>query len=143
MLKPPGVIFCLRAEGNASARRFAPGYPLAPHYLIHVSEDGSVLLPFTQAKGILDRLKRLCLGRGMPDALACARFDEATRQGKDMRATQRLLAAAVSSIVGTSEERAVASLFSPGGTHAMAGEFPGMDDFEVVAFLVVLAEEGA
>ena len=138
---PPGVIFCLRAEGNATARQFAPGYPLAPHYLVHVGEDGSVLLPFTQAKGILDRLKRLCIGRGMPDALACARFDEATRQGEDMRETQRLLATAVASIVGTSEERAVASLFSPGGTHAIAGEFAGMDDFEVVAFLVVLAED--
>ena len=137
---PPGVIFCLRAEGNASTRRVAPGYPLAPHYLVHVGEDGSVLLPFTHARGILDRLKRLCLGRGMTDALACARFDEVTRQGEDMRATQRLLAAAVSSVVGTSEERVVASLFSPGGTHAMPGEFAGTDDFEVVAFLVVLAE---
>ncbi len=140
---PPGVIFCLRAEGDAAARRFEPGYPLAPHYLVHVGEDGSVLLPFTQTKGILDRLKRLCLGRDMPDAAACTRFDRATRQGEDMRAAQRLLAAAVASIVGTSEERAVASLFSPGGTHALAGEFAGVDDFEVVAFLVVLAEDAA
>ena len=140
---PPGVIFCLRAEGDATARRFEPGYPLAPHYLVHVGEDGSVLLPFTQAKGILDRLKRLCLGRDMPDAAACARFDRTTRQGQDMRAAQRLLAAAVASIVGTSEKRAVASLFSPGGTHALAGEFAGIDDFEVVAFLVVLAVDAA
>jgi len=44
----------------------------------------------------------------------------------------------VSSIVGKSEERAVASLFSPGGTHAMKGEFAGSNDFEVVAFIVVL-----
>ena len=140
---PPGAIFCLRAEGDAAARRFEPGYPLAPHYLVHVAEDGSVLLPFTQAKGILDRLKRLCLGRDMPDAAACARFDRTTRQGEDMRAAQRLLAAAVASIVGTSEKRAVASLFSPGGTHALAGEFAGIDDFEVVAFVVVLAEDAA
>ncbi|MYB51953.1 MAG: helicase [Acidobacteriia bacterium] len=140
---PPGVIFCLRAEGDVAARRFEPGYPLAPHYLVHVGEDGSVLLPFTQAKGILDRLKRICLGRDMPDAVACARFDRTTRQGEDMRATQRLLAMAVGSIIGASEKRAVASLFSPGGTHAKAGEFAGIDDFEVVAFLVVLAEEKA
>ena len=138
---PPGVIFCLRAEDDAAARRFEPGYPLAPHYLVHVGEGGSVLVPFTQAKRILDRLKRLCLGRDMPDALACARFDKTTREGEDMRATQRLLAAAVASIVGKSEERAVASLFSPGGTHALAGEFAGIDDFEVVAFLVVLPED--
>ena len=88
-------------------------------------------------------MKRLCLGRDMPDALACARFDKTTREGEDMRATQRLLAAAVASIVGKSEERAVASLFSPGGTHALAGEFAGIDDFEVVAFLVVLPEDAS
>ena len=140
---PPGVIFCLRAEGVAAERRFQPGYPLAPHYLVHVGEDGSVLLPFAQAKAVLDRLKRLCIGKDIPDPLACARFDAASHQGKDMRAAQRLLATAVSSIVGMGVERAIASLFSPGGTHATAGEFAGMDDFEVVAFLVVLAEDPA
>jgi hypothetical protein len=40
--------------------------------------------------------------------------------------------------VGKTEERAVASLFKAGGTHALQGEFAGMDDFEVVAFLVIL-----
>ena len=140
---PPGVIFCLRAEGAAAKARFQPGYPLAPHYLAHVGEDGSVLLPFTQAKAILDRLRHLCVGREMPDASACRRFDAATRQGKDMRAAQRQLAAAISAIVGTGEERAVASLFSPGGTHAMPGEFAGINDFEVVAFVVVLGGDAS
>ena len=137
----PGMIFCLRAEGATAARSFEPGYPLAPHYLIHVSDDSAVLLPFTQAKGVLDRLKRLCLGRDLPDAEACARFDRATRGDRDMRHAQRLLAAAVAAIAGKSEERAVASLFSPGGTHSMASEFAGINDFEVVAFLVVLAAQ--
>jgi len=140
---PPGAIFCLRAEGAAAETRFQPGYPLAPHYLVHVSDDGSVLLPFTHAKAVLDRLKRLCVGKDMPDAIGCARFDAATGRGGDMQAMQRLLATAVSSIVGAGDERAIASLFSPGGTYAMAGEFAGIDDFEVVAFLVVLAEDTA
>lgn len=140
---PPGAIFCLRAEGSAAEDQFQSDYPLAPHYLIHVGEDGSVLLPFTRAKAVLDCLKRLCVGKDMPDAHACDRFDAATHGGRDMLAAQRSLAAAVTSIVGTGEERAIASLFSPGGTHAMTGEFAGMDDFEVVAFLVVLPEDKA
>ena len=98
-------------------------------------------MPFTQAKQILDRLKRVCVGRDLPDLDACARFDTATRGNEDMREPQRLLATAVGSIVGRSEERAVASLFSPGGTHGIANEFAGINDFEVVAFLVVLAGE--
>ncbi|RMD60631.1 MAG: helicase, partial [Planctomycetota bacterium] len=140
---PPGIIFCLRDESNAGRGTADTGYPLAPHYLVHVGDDGSVLLPYTQAKQILDRLKRLCLGRDIPDAGACARFDRATKNGEDMRHAQKLLAAAVGSVVGKSEERAVASLFTPGGTHALAGEFAGIDDFEVMAYLVVLPEEAA
>lgn len=135
---PPGVVFCLRAEGAAAEKPFDPAYPLSPHYLVHVGSDGTVLLPYTQAKRILDRLKRLTLGRNLPDATACAEFDRSTKQGEDMGHAQKLLSAAVSSIVGKSEERAVASLFSPGGTHAMKGEFAGSNDFEVVAYLVVL-----
>jgi len=135
---PPGVLFCLRAEGEAARRVAESGYPLAPHYLVHVGEDGAVLLPYTQAKRGLDRLKRVCVGRDLPDDGACARFDRATRHGEDMQATQRQLAAAIASVVGKHEERAMASLFSPGGTHAMKGEFAGMTDFEVMAFLVVL-----
>ena len=140
---PPGVVFCLRAEGEGAKKAAPPGYPLAPLYLVHVGEDGAVLLPFTQAKRILDHMKRLCLGRDTPDAEACARFDKATKRGEDMKAVQRQLAAAVRSVVGKSEERAVASLFSPGGTHALQGEFAGTDDFEVVAFLVMLPSETA
>jgi len=140
---PPGVIFCLRAEGEAALKAVEPGYPLAPHYLVHIGDYGAVLLPYTQAKQALDRLKKLCIGRDLPDAEACARFDKTTRGGENMAATQKLLATAVASIVGKKEERAVASLFSPGGTHAIKGEFAGINDFEVVAFLVVLPELSA
>ena len=140
---PPGIIFCLRAEGPAAHKAKGSDYPLAPHYLVHVGDDGAVLLPYTQAKRILDRLKRLALGRDLPDAGACARFDKATKHGEDMRQAQKLLTAAVSSVVGKNEERAVASLFLPGGTHAIKGEFAGSNDFEVLAFLVVLAEDDA
>jgi SNF2 family DNA or RNA helicase len=138
----PGIIFCLRAEGDAAKRSAEAGYPLGAHYLVHVGDDGTVLLPYTQAKQILDRLKRLCLGRDLADVGACARFDKVTKQGEDMRAAQRLLAAAVASIAGRNQDRAVASLFSSGGTHAMKGEFAGINDFEVIAWLAVLSETG-
>ena len=140
---PPGIIFCLRAEGEAARRIPEAGYPLGVHYLVHVGDDGVVLLPYTQAKQTLDRLKRLCLGRDLPDAGTSARFDKATKDGEDMGAAQRLLAASVASVVGKSEERAVASLFTPGGTHALKGEFAGINEFEVLAYLVVLPEGSA
>jgi hypothetical protein len=93
---------------------------------VHVGDNGEVNLPYTQAKQVLDCLKKLAIGRDLPDAEACIRFDKATRFGRDMEPYQKLLARAVASVVGKKEERAVASLFSPGGTHAMKGEFAGM-----------------
>ncbi|MEI8153339.1 MAG: helicase-related protein [Hyphomicrobiales bacterium] len=134
---PLGVIFCLRAVGEAAVKSIEPGYPLSPHYLVHIGEDGAVQLPYTQAKHLLDRLKKLCIGVELVDRAACASFDKATRDGANMAAVQKQLAAAVASITGKKEERAVASLFSPGGTHAQKGEFAGINDFEVVAYLVV------
>ena len=137
---PPGVIFCLRAEGEAAQRTIEPGYPLAPNFLVHVSDDGLTLLPYTQAKHILDRLKRACMGRDLPDARAYAQFDRITKGGRDMRAAQQHLAAAVTSVIGRSEERSVESLFTSGGTHALRGEFIGSNNFEVLAYLVVIPE---
>jgi hypothetical protein len=82
-----------------------------------------------------DPIPRARLGVGIQRNVGDNR---ATRQGEDMRHAQRLLAAAVASIAGKNEERAVASLFSQGGTHALKGEFAGINEFEVVAYLVVL-----
>ncbi|MGY4333592.1 hypothetical protein ACVWWG_008009 [Bradyrhizobium sp. LB7.2] len=135
----PGVIFCLRAIGEAAERVADPGYPLSPNFVVHVSDQGEVLLPYTQVKQVLDRLKKISIGRDLPDAEACEHFDRATRFGRDMESYQKLLSRAVASIVGKSEERAVASLFSPGGTHALRGEFAGIANFEVVAFLIILS----
>ena len=139
---PPGVIFCLRAEGEAEENQHVPDYPLAPHYLVHVGEDGSLLLPFTQAKAVLDRLKRLCVGqRHAPMSQPGTASMRPPAEDETCGRPSAYSLLPVSSIVGASEERAVASLFTPGGTYALAEEFIGMDDFEVVAFLVVLPEE--
>jgi hypothetical protein len=138
----PGVVFCLRAEGDGAGAGVEPGYPLAPHFLVQVGEDGAVSLPYLQVKQILDLLKRACLGCALPDAVACGEFDRQTRGGEDMRRVQQLLSEAVGSITGRVQERAIASLFRPGGTSAGTGAFSGRDDFEVVAFLVILPNGG-
>ncbi len=50
-----------------------------------------------------------------------------------------LLQTAVSSIVGKSEEKGVESLFSRGGTNLTKDSFQGMEDFEVVSYMIVSA----
>lgn len=139
---PPGIVFCLRAEG-AAAVPLDSSYPLAPHYLVHVKDDEAVFLPYTQAKKILDTLKRLCAGRDLPDASAVARQARSTRRGEDMRQPQRLLAAAIGSVVGKSDERSIESLFSAGGTRVTQRELSSSGDFEVVAYLVILPADSS
>lgn len=137
---PPGTIFCLRAATERGLEAIEAGYPLAPHFLVHVGEDGAVVLPHTQAKQLLDRLRRLCVGRDYADELACERLDRLTDGGDDMSRAVRQLSAAVASVTGKREERAVESLFTPGGTHTVRGGATGVDDFEVVTGVVILPE---
>lgn len=134
---PPGAIFCLLdAEQRIDA---ADTYALAPFYLVYVSMSGAVVFPHTQAKKTLDVFKKLAANRSELDVQAIERFNARTRSGKDMSAYRDLLDAAIESIVGKAEETGVQSLFSPGGTVLGADGVRGIDDFEVVGFLVIEA----
>ena len=132
---PPGAIFCLLdAEERLDA---ADTYALAPYYLVYVAENGDLVFPHTQAKRTLDIFKKLASTRAELDADAIAPFNAKTRSGRDMKAYRGLLEAAVESIVGKAEETGVQSLFAPGGTVLGAEGVRGIDDFEVVGFLVI------
>lgn len=133
---PQGILFLLRAEGAAAVKLAEDGNPLAPHFLVHVDEDGTVVLPHTRTKSVLESLRELGQ-QGLLDGQAAAEYARSTKDGEDMRRPCRLLAAAVASIAGRGEERALASLFEPGGTHALPGEFAGAHDFEVLAYVAV------
>ncbi|MFC2099453.1 helicase-related protein [Candidatus Bipolaricaulota bacterium] len=136
----PGVLFCLRCEkGEYGADS---SYALAPHYLVFVSDSGEVHLNFTQAKKALDLLKKLSIGHAHPDDDAIRRLNNNTTNGMDMSHYQALLARAVSAVTGKAEERGVESLFQRGGTVLSSATFQGIDDFEVVAYLILLAHPG-
>lgn len=137
----PGVFFCLRSD-NARIRGDA-AYALAPHFIVYVGDDGEVLLNYTHTRRILDLMKKVAIGRSLPDERAGARFAKLTRNGTDMSHLQGLLAKAVAAITGKAEEQGVQSLFQRGGTVMSKDTFRGIDDFEVVAYLVVMASDTA
>jgi hypothetical protein len=137
----PGALFCLRSEHARVS--VDPSYALSPHFLVFVADDGEVTLNFTQTRRILDLLKKLALGGTQPDLKAHQAFAERTRHGAEMTRYRLLLESAVAAISGKAEERGVESLFHRGGTSMVRDSQRGLDDFEVVAFLVVLASEGA
>ena len=132
---PPGVVFCLKNVGKPANRK--DGYALAPYYLTYVSEDGQVSLNFVQSKKILDVLKKQGHGKPTPDAPAIARMDAKTKNGKDMSHYQSLLEIGISNIIGKSEEKGVESIFKRGGTHLTKASFQGIEDFEVISYMVV------
>ena len=133
----PGAIFCLKSVDKPLANE--GGSALAPYCLAYVSDDGRVKLGFTQPKKILDILKKQGLGSREPDFGAVELMNAKTGNGKDMSHYRGLLETAVSSIVGKSEEKGVASLFSRGGTNLTRDSFQGMNDFEVISYMIVSA----
>ena len=135
----PGIIFCLRSENDRVQTDST--YALSPYYLVYVSDSGEIRLNFTYSKKILDILKKSSIGQKNPDKIALTQFNRFTRNSRDMSHYQSLLGKAVSAITGKAEEHGVESLFQRGGTVLSKGSFRGIEDFEVVAYLIILGEE--
>lgn len=135
----PGVIFCLRnIQTGSKAVPVDENYPLAPHFLVYVDDDGLVPLNFTQSKKILDLLKQQAFQQDAVDSSAFQMFFQNTNSGADMARYQGMLATAIDSIVGKSEEKGTQSLFTRGGTVLTPTSSQGIDDFEVVSYLILL-----
>jgi hypothetical protein len=132
---PPGVIFVLRnvhAELNPAQQN-----RLHPFYLVYMSEDGQVILNHLDFKKTLDGLRALCKGKSEPIMEACRSFNQETDDGKKMDKYSILLEETIRSIVQVKEESDLDSLFSSGGTTALIDTFKGLEDFELIAFVVI------
>ena len=64
-------------------------------------------------------------------------FNEETEDGRRMGAVSELLSDAINSIIDVKEENDIDSLFKSGGTTALMSAVSGLDDFELICFLVV------
>ena len=131
----PGVIFALRNMHDSI--NVDQQNRLHPYYLIYMGRDGTVLADPREAKRLLDLLRRACKGRDAPLAQACALFNATTADGRDMQAYSGLLNQAIASLIAAKDEGDVDSLFSGGTTTALIDTLQGLDDFELVAFLVI------
>jgi hypothetical protein len=135
---PAGAIFVLRAETPGALAALDAKDPLRPHALVHVRADGTIHLPHTAPKRILDSIRKLArLDPAQGEAL-WRRFDRETREGLRMERWQALLEAAIAGITGTAQERAVDSLFTTGAPQGMSVA-SGLDDWEVVAWFPILS----
>lgn len=108
-----------------------------PFYMVYIDMNGDVVCDYLDPKKLLDDIRLLCKGCDKPIAEVYQPFNELTDDGKDMSVLSGLLTEAIDSIIHTKEESDIDSLFSSGGTSALMSEVSGMDDFELICFLVV------
>lgn len=136
---PPGVVFVLKNvhnEVNINDRN-----RLHPYYLVYLDEDGVTLHSHLCPKDILDAMRQLCRGQKQPDKALCRAFNAETDDGRKMQKYSDLLEDAVLSIVDAKADSDLDSLFRAGGTTALLDKVSGLDDFELICFVVV--REGA
>lgn len=132
---PSGIIFVLKNlnEGvniNHTNR-------IHPFYMVYISDEGKVICDYLNPKKLLDSFRCLCKGKIEPDFSLCRVFNNRTDDGRDMVAVSELLSDSINSIIDVKEESDIDSLFKPGGTSALLSDISGLDDFELICFLVV------
>lgn len=131
----PGVIFTLRNRNNAI--NVNDHNRLHPYYLIYISRQGEVVHDHTEVKRLLDLVRTACKGRDHPVPEACRLFNKETADGRKMQAYSDLLGQSIRSMIRAKEERDLDSLFTAGKTTALVDTIAGLDDFELIAFLVI------
>jgi hypothetical protein len=131
----PGVIFCLKHINKEYRTRETNS--LHPYYLVYINFDGEVKYTHTNAKKILDIYRGLCSGEKEIRHDLCKMFNKETKDGSKMDKYTDLLEKVVESIVGITEEKGLESLFRLGGTRILDNSIKGLDDFELISFLIV------
>jgi len=131
----PGVIFTLRNR-NPSVN-VSQHNRLHPYYLVYINREGEVIHDHTEVKRLLDLVRTCCKGQAQPITDACLLFNKETADGRKMQMYSDLLGKAIRSMIEVKEEKDLDSLFCSGKTTALVNTIVGLDDFELITFLVI------
>ena len=131
-----GVIYVLKNINNAV--NIDSMNQLHPFYLVYIKEDGEVLSNHLNVKNTLDLLRIVSKGKDEPIKNAYNLFNEFTNDGKDMKLYSNLLSQSIDSIINIKEENDIDSLFRTGGTTMLKNDIKGLEDFELITFMVVI-----
>lgn len=132
---PPGVIFVLRNvknEVNINSQN-----RLHPFYMVYIAEDGEIIIDHLSPKDMLDSFRLLCRGKKESNDILCALFNEETNDGKSMGKYSELLGDAISSIIEAKDESEMDSFLSGQNMSFLSETINGLDDFELITFLVI------
>lgn len=132
---PEGVIFVLRNVNNSV--NIDNQNRIHPFYMVYIGVDGEIICDYLNPKKLLDDVRLFCRGKKEPIKEVYTIFNEETEDGRNMAEMSDLLSDAINSIIDVKEESDIDSLFSAGGTSALMSDVSGLDDFELICFLVV------
>jgi len=132
---PAGVIFVLKNRSNSV--NIDNQNRLHPFYMVYIGDDGEVVCNHLSPKQMLDRMRFLCKGQTEPIPAAYKPFNKETRDGKNMSRLSKLLGDAIASIIEVKDESDIDSFLGGGQISFLTNEIKGLDDFELICFLVV------
>lgn len=132
---PAGVIYVLKnRNGNVNIDN---QNRLHPFYMVYISNDGEIICDHLSPKEMLDKMRYLCKGEKEAIPELYKQFNKETHDGKDMSRLSELLGQAISSIIEVKEHSEMDSFLSGGKFSFFSNEIKGLDDFELICFLVV------
>lgn len=131
----PGVVYVLKNRMNDV--NIDKKNRLHPFYMVYISQDGEVIVNHLSPKELLDKFRSLCKGKAEPDKDLCKAFNSETKDGMKMQKYSELLGSAISSIITVKEESDIDSFLGGCQGELFTKEIRGLDDFELICFLVV------
>ena len=132
---PAGVIYVLKNRSNSV--NIDNQNRLHPFYMVYISNDGEVICDHLSPKDMLDKMRYLCKGKIEPYSELCKQFNKETRDGRNMSQYSNLLGDAIASIIEVKDESDIDSFLGGGQVSFLNNEIKGLNDFELICFLVV------
>ncbi|HCE6185157.1 TPA: DEAD/DEAH box helicase family protein [Legionella pneumophila] len=136
-----GVVFTLR--NRQQSININQHNRLHPYYMVYINEMGEVITDHTAVKQILDLLRANCKGINEPLLDICRDFNKKTDDGRNMSFYSDLLSKTIQSIIQVKEDKDIDSLFTQRKTTALVDSIKGLDDFELLSFIVIEGEKHA
>ena len=132
---PAGVIYVLKNRSNSV--NIDNQNRLHPFYMVYIGNDGEVICDHLSPKQMLDKMRFLCKGKTEPIPDAYKPFNKETRDGRNMSQLSKMLGDAIASIIEVKDESDIDSFLGGGQVSFLSNEIKGLDDFELICFLVV------
>ena len=135
---PAGVIFVLK--NRSGSVNIDNQNRLHPFYMVYISKEGDIVCDHLSPKQMLDKMRYLCKGKTQPVPELYRAFNKETHDGRKMDGFSRLLGDAISSIIQVKDESDISGFLGGEQISFLENSIKGLDDFELICFLVVRDE---